>query len=502
MAIASASYLFTVMLAVDFFAWSSLFLLVASQVAGKVWPQALAVALGLGFAVAILVYERSFFTAETGARRGEGWKLALAATGRLAVIVGSTFVAALALELIVFGAELRQRQIDEFLNSVRYEALLVHDAIERKLGGEKNAKADADRQQTSLEQERADQQAKLAAEEAEQARAHDDRATAEHDEAVATGQAGYWRHQASDASSPEEAAAALRRAYNKDAEAKRAAKRATEHQELENAAVTRAQALRRHIALLDERVTKAIDDVRTKGQGVVATTEQLQTEWRRVHDEIARIEAGASTNSIEVNGKTLSLHPLSPLDRVEMLEDLGAGRPPRWPATVPEDGRRRALELFGRDTDEAAVASRLRHRAAGLNALIWMLRGITLALPILALLLKFVGGAQSYYSLPYQCALGHPGAIEHREALRGASQIAGGGTAPTYDEAKPVHLDVTPEDIDENVTLDPAEATRTDASPEREPVSGPVPIASAGSTTKGADGTSGAATSAAEGVTL
>ena len=397
-----------------------------------------AAALGLLFAWAVIVWESSVVTADLPSMRTQrlmpqalrrGYlRKPVALGGRFVLVLASAFATAQALELFVFNGAIENRLKEE---TVLAEALLQAGDQQDDLkaaAGKSRADVQADLEGTIEGKERAEAATSLEAarERVKQAEAAQIGATTRRNAASSAFSNARSRHHAlrtkaalAPPASRPQAEADRDRAETMQRNASIALANARSTLELANEEVADATAalasatdrLSAATTVHDRLVDGALEKVEEKTV-VHKTAGADRKEWlnaiqRARYDTIPRPRGQAVP-------ATFSWKEADFLDRLKILSDLTAGRPPRWPPS-DHDQRAKAIDLFGLPNHSTGDRSQEKTDEA------WMLWQaylisfvVALIIPLLALGFKVVligPELEAYYSCWSQARAGNPDAL-------------------------------------------------------------------------------------------
>lgn len=369
-----------------------------------------AVAMGLLWAMGIYTIDKGVLTADLTRRGASKW---MGFAARALLIVASAVFTAQPVEQVVFGSMIEERLKQETL---REEAIAHVKRIE-----------DAEQKVRDLEDEdvgkRIPKQAKEDREAAQAAWDQRQGALADANAALTTADSALTSAQR-ELTSRRQWADRVSATHGADSPETRSAR---QRQATQQGRVHQLEVQRREAAEARQRAESAGHTADSERERVEAAYEAAvataRKEKQAILDRLAQATAAVTTfldrfrranygDTIEIaEGERLRWKRVDFVGRGLVLEDLVAGRPPRWPAESAEQ-RRRAIALFGLP-GATGLDGKPTHDT---RSLFWYWLLVTLvaaAIPSLSLFFKYTMSEQlkGYYSVEHQARAGNPEAL-------------------------------------------------------------------------------------------
>ena len=419
-----ASLLLLIIFFFDFGAWSLLFNAIfhsTGDLLARDGLTVLAVFSALLVALAILVYERQFLSADLSGNRF--WSF-IAVSLRMGILAGAAYMTAQPVELIIFRGPIERRMHQEGL---RAELVDRKDEIDEKLEDkmaltEQRKSADTTVDQSSKGDLVRDRRSGRQAVENEIGRLESRRSSANNSYLEANRKArelkGLPPESQADLSSTEASADRYKR----------------EVEDLDKRIREKREQLRTAEGDLEEAISERDDARDTIVTETVTQESNVDAEIRELRqyiDKVRKARPGETVyqwgTSQETNKKAgVEGYEYRPpeydfFERLRVLEDLRAAEDARWPAGVRHDQMKKLSEDYGIDyvaPEDVEGKRRLARDAALFEKSYKAAFGIALVIPLLILAVKFLmtPEVKAYYSSEHQAYAGNPEALALRRA--------------------------------------------------------------------------------------
>lgn len=417
----AAAIVLTIIFLFDAGAWCLLFYFILNSGSLTFHPGLLVLSVaGILPALALLLYERSFMTADT---KTHGWRrLVIPTVLRVCVIFASAWMTAQPVELMAFNRRIERRVMDEL---IRKDIVSHHQKLQKATNDQQKGDAALVERDTkkldSSENELKGRKGQLPGAEAELEKRKLAEIAAEHRLQDAKSRLKAAREKARSGPDSEE---------NKKAVALRQ-KAADEAEAAYNERTARLSEQQRVVDALNKSIKSGQTDV-AEDRGALTSDFNAQkgkeTEEKLLHwvDKLRGAEPGKSFPESGADPETeyrLSFADYSFLDKFRIIDDVLAGRPARWPGAEREDiqflQKKYGLYDDHDNISDSQGQERLAAETRNARRTYYAVFGVAVIIPFMSLLFKIIMPAplSYYYSSGWQGQQGHPEAMALEAAI-------------------------------------------------------------------------------------